>query len=55
MVDKLYIDGKLYNPEDKAEETLGTQGDAKSDSSVRGSRRENKRARYGSTPDRNGR
>lgn len=55
VVDKLYIDGKLYNPEDKAEETLGTQGDAKSDSSVRGSRRENKRARYGSTPDRNGR
>lgn len=38
VVDKLYIDGKLYNPEDKAEETLGTQGDAKSDSSVRGSR-----------------
>lgn len=39
----------------KAEETVETQGDAKSDSSVRSSRRENKRARYGSTPDRNGR
>lgn len=55
MVDKLYIDGKLYNPENQGRRTVGTQGDAKSDSSVRGSRRENKRARYGSTPDRNGR
>lgn len=53
VVGKLYIDGKLYNPEDNAEETLWTQEDAKSDSSVRGSRRENKRARYCSTPDRN--